>query len=249
VQVIDVEAAFLEGEMDHELYIDLPFQYEDYCADRGIALGKNVVLCLMMSQYGCVQSVRIWSKKFVSIVTNEVRQLTQCKTDPCIFYRRDTDGKVVLLMAAYIDDEILAGSVYYTKGEDDEGPYYETEMKDFVMDTVAIYEEFVGKPATLFPSPGYASTVLSKNKDAIMHQTEYRSIVGNFICCEGMRPRLRQCCACFVRTFGVTRGRTLQSPRSSYRLLEGELPTSETALPEGTTSYGRGERRLGYEKG
>jgi hypothetical protein len=210
VQAIDVKVAFLEGEIDHELCIDLPFQYEEYCADRGIELGKDVVLCLMMSQYGCVQSARIWSKKFVYIVTNEVCRLTQCKTDPCIFYRRDDEGKVVLLMLAYIDDAILAGKryaiddvkrglrehlttishlgplnrhlgVYYTKGEDDAGPYYETEMKDFVMDTVAIYEELVGKPATVFPSPGYPSTVLSKNEGAIMHQIEY-SGVGGTLC-------------------------------------------------------------------
>jgi hypothetical protein len=98
-----------------------------------------------------------------SIVTNKGCQLKQCKTDPCIFYRRDDDGKVVLLMAEYIDDEILAGKryaiedvkrglrehltisdlgplrrhlgVYYSKGMEDEGPYYETEMRDFVIDT------------------------------------------------------------------------------------------------------------------
>jgi hypothetical protein len=207
VEAIDVEAAFLEGEMDHELYIELPFQYAEYCAERGIELGKNVVLRLMNSQYGCVQSTRIWSKKFVSIVTNKVCQLKQCKTDPCIFYRRDDKGKVVLIMAAYIDDEILCGKryaiddvkrglrehltitdlgplqrhlgVYYTKGEDDEGPYYETEMKDFVMDTVVtIYEDLVGKPATVFPTPGYPSTVLSKNDGGIVNQTEFRSIIG-----------------------------------------------------------------------
>ncbi len=106
-EAIDVEAAFLEGEMDHELYISQPYMYAEYCAARGIDLGKNDVIRLMMSQYGCVQSARIWSKKYVSIVTNEVCQLKQCKTDPCIFYRRDDDGKVVLLMAAYIDHEIL----------------------------------------------------------------------------------------------------------------------------------------------
>jgi hypothetical protein len=155
VEANDVQTAFLEGEMDHELYIDLPYMYKEYCAIRGIKLGENDVIRLMMSQHGCVQSARIWSKKFASIVTNNVGQLQQCKTDPCIFYCRDNDGKVGLLMAAYIDDEILAGKryaiedvkrglrehftisdlgplrrhlgVYYTKGENDEGPSYETE--------------------------------------------------------------------------------------------------------------------------
>jgi hypothetical protein len=112
VEAIDVEAAFLEGEMDHELYIDQPYMYKEYCAKRGIKLGEHGAIRLMMSQYGCVQSVRIWSKKFADIVTNNVCQLLQCKTDPCIVYRCDHDGKIVLLMAAYIDDEILAAKRY-----------------------------------------------------------------------------------------------------------------------------------------
>lgn len=42
--------------LDHELYIDLPFMYKEYCTDRGIKLGgiklrKNDVIRLMMSQY------------------------------------------------------------------------------------------------------------------------------------------------------------------------------------------------------
>jgi hypothetical protein len=76
-------------------------------------------------------------------------------------------------MTAYIDDEILAGKryaiddvkrglrehvtisglvplrrhlgVHYTKGEDAEGSYYETKMRDYVYDTVTIYEEVTGK--------------------------------------------------------------------------------------------------------
>jgi hypothetical protein len=90
-----------------------------------------------------------------------------------LIYRRDDDGKHVLLMAAYFDDEILAGkrysiedvkrglrehvtisdlgslrrhlAVHCTKGENDERRYYETEMKVFVMDTVAIYEKLIIK--------------------------------------------------------------------------------------------------------
>jgi hypothetical protein len=44
VEAIDVEAAFLEGEMDHELYIDLPNMYKEYCVKRGIELEKNDVI-------------------------------------------------------------------------------------------------------------------------------------------------------------------------------------------------------------
>jgi hypothetical protein len=67
VEAIDVEAAFLEGDMEHELSIGQPFMYKEYCAKRGINVGENDVIRLMMSQYRCVQSARIWSKKFASI--------------------------------------------------------------------------------------------------------------------------------------------------------------------------------------
>jgi hypothetical protein len=52
-------------------------------------------------------------------------------------------------------------------------------MKDFVKDTAAIYEDLIGKPATVFLSPGYPSTVLSKNDGGIVNQNVYSSIVGN----------------------------------------------------------------------
>jgi hypothetical protein len=51
-------------------------------------------------------------------------------------------------------------------------------MRDYVEDFVAIYEEVTGKPATVFPCPGYPSTVLSKNNGDIVKQTEYRQLVG-----------------------------------------------------------------------
>jgi hypothetical protein len=59
MEAIDVEAAFLEGQMDHELFIDLPYKYQEYCVKRGIKLGANDVIHLKNSQNGCVQRARI----------------------------------------------------------------------------------------------------------------------------------------------------------------------------------------------
>jgi hypothetical protein len=53
VEAIDVEAAFLEGQMDHELYIDQPYMYQEYCVKPGIKLGENDVIRLKISQYEC----------------------------------------------------------------------------------------------------------------------------------------------------------------------------------------------------
>ena len=46
-----------------------------------IKLGENDVIRLKMSQYGYVQSARIRSKKFASIVTNNVCQLAATMQD------------------------------------------------------------------------------------------------------------------------------------------------------------------------
>jgi hypothetical protein len=51
-----------------------------------------------------------------------------------------------------------------------------------------------------------------------------------------------------VRTFGVAKGRTLESPRLSHRLLEGELPTSKLQRPEELRVMGAADADLGTSK-
>jgi hypothetical protein len=177
-RAIDVEAAFLEGEMDRTLHQSascagiVPLRHRS---------GKNDVIRLMMSQYGCVKVHLV--EEFVSIVTNEVCQLKR--------YRRILHLPIVAMTTeknrpatngGYIDRQSLLGNALLTTsnvvcrnilstswsiatpswvyGARRGGPYYEMEMKDFV-------DGYLRRRCCRRPSvskSGYPSTVLSKNE-------------------------------------------------------------------------------------
>ena len=83
-EMIDVEAAFLNSELDQEMYIELPDLFPMYCEETGLELPEDAVAQVIMSQYGCVQSARLWFMKFKSILLED-REVKQCLSKPCIF--------------------------------------------------------------------------------------------------------------------------------------------------------------------
>ena len=57
-KIVDVESAFLNGELEEEIYMDCP---------DGMEHDKDDCLLLLKAIYGLVQSARQFFKKFVSI--------------------------------------------------------------------------------------------------------------------------------------------------------------------------------------
>ena len=97
--LIDVECAFLEGELEEEVYMNCP---------EGLEGVDNRVDCLKLEKsiYGLVQSARQWWKKFVKIL----RQLNfdGGYADPCLFTRKDDKG--IVFIALYVDDCLCIGT-------------------------------------------------------------------------------------------------------------------------------------------
>ena len=60
-QMIDVETAFLHGDLKEIVYMKIPEGYEDEDDDH-----EDSCLLLLKSTYGLTQSARQWWKKFVS---------------------------------------------------------------------------------------------------------------------------------------------------------------------------------------
>ena len=54
-------------------------------------------------------------------------------------------------------------------------------MKAKVDDIVKSYEDFIGKPAKQYASPGAPNSVLDKNDGEILHIDKYRSLVGKIM--------------------------------------------------------------------
>lgn len=85
----DVETAFLNPEIDEEIYMRLP---------------DGSIVRLLKSLYGLKQAPRLWNSQIHSVLTKS--GLKQSASDQCI-YSGMIDGKLVIL-GLYVDDLLLA---------------------------------------------------------------------------------------------------------------------------------------------
>lgn len=91
---LDVTSAFLNGEIDKEIYVEQPEGYGD---------GTGRVCLLKKSLYGLKQAPRIWNCDLDQ--TLAALGLKQCRTDPCVYVQR-SDGKLLILLV-YVDDTVI----------------------------------------------------------------------------------------------------------------------------------------------
>ena len=90
-KIVDVESAFLNGDLEEEIYMDCP---------DGMEHDPEDCLLLLKAIYGLVQSARQFFKKFVSILRKI--GFVPSSADPCLMIRRCNLGMVYLAM--YIDN-------------------------------------------------------------------------------------------------------------------------------------------------
>ncbi|CAL5374326.1 unnamed protein product [Camellia sinensis] len=96
---MDVKTAFLNGELDEEIYMDQPEGF--------VAVGQERKVCkLQRSIYGLKQSSRQWNLRFHrAIVSNG---FTMIDEDHCVYVKRSKD--IFLILSLYVDDILLAGN-------------------------------------------------------------------------------------------------------------------------------------------
>ena len=99
VKQLDVDSAFLYGELNEEIYLQQPQGFEKFSKD-----GERLVCRLRKAIYGLKQAGRVWWK----LIDSELRRISfeSSNEDSCI-YRRQHDGNLVLI-AIYVDDLIIA---------------------------------------------------------------------------------------------------------------------------------------------
>lgn len=109
---LDINNAFLNGELHEEVYMTIP---------PGIPLpadfkGSHPVCRLIKSLYGLRQAPREWFDKFAAAILTY--GFTQSKSDNSLFYLHTSDSFLMLLV--YVDDIILTGSsiLHITKVKD-----------------------------------------------------------------------------------------------------------------------------------
>jgi hypothetical protein len=96
---IDVQTAFLYGEIDQELFIHQP---EGYVTEDS----ENYVCRLNKGLYGLKQASRLWNKKIHRSLVNLL--FTQSEADPCVYIR--LSGGDIMILAIWVDDGLFAFS-------------------------------------------------------------------------------------------------------------------------------------------
>jgi hypothetical protein len=96
---IDVETAFLYGDLEEPVYLKCP---------EGYSLPPGHVLQLDKALYGLVQAARQFYKKFASWLTDEHVGFTRSMADPCLFHRVNDLGTVMLV--THVDDCLVIGT-------------------------------------------------------------------------------------------------------------------------------------------
>ena len=189
-EMFDVEAAFLNAELEIPMYLEWPEEIQKlgFITEEE---KKTKCIKLIRSMYGNVDAALRWMKAFVKLCTSDKIDCKQSKVDPCLLYKKSQDGELILLIAVYVDDVLIAGK----KDDIDEfrkefqktykitdlgnlkrhlGIWFEwieskngervikMHMDDMATKIVKEYEKLIGGTIKEWATPGYPSIKLSK---------------------------------------------------------------------------------------
>jgi hypothetical protein len=107
-EVIDIEAAFLEGDIEEPVFVEWP----EGMAELGFISTKEAAqncIELKKSMYGNVDSALRFYRTYAQHLINEMH-MVRSLTDPCVFYKRDSGGRTLVIAACHVDDTIISGT-------------------------------------------------------------------------------------------------------------------------------------------
>ena len=96
LQQLDVKNAFLNGNLEEEVYMDAPPGFREKFGTKVCKLKKSL--------YRLKQSLRAWFEKFTQFVKSQ--GYSQGQGDHIMFFTHSQDGKISILIV-YVDDIIL----------------------------------------------------------------------------------------------------------------------------------------------
>ena len=96
---MDVQTAFLNGNLDQNIYMKQPTGF--------VQKGKEYLVCkLEKGLYGLKQSARCWYQMLNDYLQHMGYQ--QCPSDPCDYWKRV--GSRLIILALHVDDLIIASN-------------------------------------------------------------------------------------------------------------------------------------------
>ena len=103
-EIIDIETAFLYGDLEEEIYLRVPERYREYSTRH---LDGEACLLLDHAIYGLVQAAHQFFKKLVEVLVGEMK-FKKCLNDPCLLMKENENG--VIIICLYIDDTLCVGN-------------------------------------------------------------------------------------------------------------------------------------------
>ena len=116
--VVDIETAFLHGDLDEEIYMDIPM---------GLVTEPNKKLLLQKTIYGLVQSARKFYEKLIEVL--KIIGFEGSKSDPCLWTMWDTSIKHMFIIGIYVDDCLIIGKESSVSNLLEELKKYEFNLK------------------------------------------------------------------------------------------------------------------------
>ena len=98
----DVKNSFLHGELEEEMYMQLPRGYH-------LTDNQNQVCRLKKALYGLKQSSRAWFGRFTKAMVE--LNYHQARGDHALFIKHGSIGRVTILLV-YVDDILITGGDY-----------------------------------------------------------------------------------------------------------------------------------------
>jgi hypothetical protein len=208
VETLDIEAAFLESDMDPnmEVFIEWPdgMKELDYITEE---IEQDYCIKLDAPMYGKVDVPLMFKRT----LTKQLKAIGcyESKSDPCVHCVRE-GGKVVLVGATTVDDILIAGTpnaikrykdglrkrftikelgplkrhlqIHYEKRRDAAGnPFYVLSLPTMREEIIRKYEAFAKKEIKETTTPGYPRKHLVKYDGEPVKLDAYRSIVGKVL--------------------------------------------------------------------
>ena len=208
IEVIDIEAAFLEGEAKTRNFLEFP----DGLLELGfVTQEESKTHCIeqLKSMYGNVDAALIFFETYKKYM-EEIIGMIQSQVDPCVFYKRNDEGDTILIAVTHVDDTLLCGTikaiedfkvaikkrfgfteqkgfikhlgVWYKEKHDENGErYLEADMHDTVDGIINTFEQLTSKKPKAYTTPGTPGVSMTKNVGESVNETDYRKIVGKIM--------------------------------------------------------------------
>ena len=193
---IDIVAAYLNGDLEDEVYMLQPPSFEN-------ANHPTKVCKLSKALYGLRQAGREWNKKVTAILLQ--MKFERCQTDNSVYFRKNND--CITIIALYVDDMLLAsssekdkvlvisqlnqeieaddrGAISFYLGmeierEGPRGPIH-IHQREYTLNLLSSWKMQNCKPAS---TPWPSGTILTKcdGKHCELKCNEYQSLIGSLM--------------------------------------------------------------------